>query len=145
MNLINWRPKTVSSYHTLPNIFERMIDDNFFFDYNSNDLTPSVDINESNDAFMISADLPGIAKSDIEVKVEGNNLILSGNRYIDKSDKNEKFHYNERRFGTFSRSFKLPKTIKEEKITAKLDNGVLSIVIPKAEDAIKSDRLIAVK
>jgi len=145
MNLINWRPKTVSSYQTIPNIFERMMDDNFFFDYNSNDLTPSVDINESNDAFMISADLPGIEKSNIEVKVEENNLILIANRYIDKSDTNEKFHYNERRSGTFSRSFKLPKSVKEEKITAKLDNGVLSIVIPKAEDAIKSNRLITVK
>ena len=145
MNLINWRPKTVSSYQTIPNIFERMMDDNFFFDYNSNDLTPSVDINESNDAFMISADLPGVKKSDIEVKVEENTLILSANRHLDKSDNNEKFHYNERSFGTFSRSFKLPKAVKEEKITAKLDNGVLSIVIPKAEDAIKSNRLIAVK
>tara|TARA_B100000886_G_C20364460_1_gene466686 strand:- start:649 stop:1086 length:438 start_codon:yes stop_codon:yes gene_type:complete len=145
MNLINWRPKTVSSYHTLPNIFERMIDDNFFFDYNSNDLTPSVDINESNDAFMISADLPGIEKSDIEVKVEEKILIINANRYIDESDTNEKFHYNERRSGTFSRSFKLPKTVKEEKITAKLDNGVLSIVIPKSEDVVKSNRLIAVK
>ncbi len=145
MNLINWRPKTVSSYRTLPNIFERMVDDNFFFDYDNNDLRPSVEINESNDAFMISADLPGIEKSDIEVKVEENTLILNANRHIDKSDTNEKFHYNERRFGTFSRSFKLPKTVKEEKITAKLDNGVLSIVIPKAEDAIKSNRLIAVK
>ena len=145
MNLINWRPKTVSSYRTLPNIFERMVDDNFFFDYDNNDLRPSVEINESNDAFMISADLPGIEKSDIEVKVEENTLILIANRYIDKSDNNEKIHYNERRFGTFSRSFKLPKTVKEEKITAKLDNGVLSIVIPKAEDTIKSNRLIAVK
>ena len=145
MNLINWRPKTVSSYRTLPNIFERMVDDNFFFDYDNNDFRPSVDINESNDAFMISADLPGIEKSDIEVKVEENNLILIAERYIGNSDDNEKFHYNERRFGTFSRSFKLPKTVKEEKITAKLDNGVLSIVIPKAEDAIKSNRLIAVK
>ena len=145
MNLINWRPKTVSSYRTLPNIFERMMDDNFFFDYNSNGFEPSVDINESNDAFMISADLPGIEKSNIEVKVEGNNLIINANRHIDKSDTNEKFHYNERRFGAFSRSFKLPKNVKGEKITAKLDNGVLSIVIPKAEDAIKSNRLIAVK
>ena len=145
MNLINWRPKTVSSYHALPNIFERMIDDNFFFNYDNNDLRPSVDINEINDAFMISADLPGIKRSDIEVKVEGNTLILIANRHIDNSDTNEKFHYNERRSGTFSRSFKLPKTVKEEKITAKLDNGVLSIVIPKAEDAIKSNRLIAVK
>ena len=145
MNLINWRPKTVSSYHNLPNIFERMIDDNFFFNYDNNDLTPSVDINESNDAFMISADLPGIEKSDIKVKVEENTLILSADRNIDKSNANEKFHYNERRFGTFSRSFKLPKAVKEEKITAKLDNGVLSIVIPKAEDAIKSNRLIDVK
>ena len=145
MNLINWRPKTVSSYRTLPNIFERMVDDNFFFDYDYNDLRPSVEINEGNDAFMISADLPGIEKSDIEVKVEENTLILIANRHIDKSDKNEKFHYNERRFGTFCRSFKLPKTVKEEKITAKLDNGVLSIVIPKTEDAIKSNRLIAVK
>ena len=145
MNLINWRPKTVSSYHALPNIFERMIDDNFFFNYDNNDLRPSVDINESNDAFVISADLPGIKKSDIEVKVEENTLILIASRHIDNSDTNEKFHYNERRSGTFSRSFKLPKTVKEEKITAKLDNGVLSIVIPKAEDTIKSNRLIAVK
>ena len=145
MNLINWRPKTVSSYNTLPSIFERMVDNNFFFDYDDNDFRPSVEINESNDAFMISADLPGIEKSDIEVRVEENTLILSAKRHLDKSDKNEKFHYNERRFGTFSRSFKLPKTVKEEKITAKLDNGVLSIVIPKAEDAIKSNRLIAVK
>ena len=145
MNLINWRPKTVSSYHNLPNIFERMMDDNFFFDYNNNSLRPFVDINESSDAFMVSADLPGIEKSNIEVKVEDNTLILFASRHIDKSDTKEKFHYNERRFGTFSRSFKLPKTVKEEKITAKLDNGVLSIVIPKAEDAIKSNRLIAVK
>ena len=145
MNLINWRPKTVSSYHTLPNIFERMMDDNFFFDYDNNSLTPFVDINESSDAFMVSADLPGIEKSNIEVKVEDNTLILVASRHIDKSDTKEKFHYNERRFGTFSRSFKLPKTVKEEKITAKLDNGVLSIVIPKAEDTIKSNRLIAVK
>ena len=145
MNLINWKPKTVSSYRNLPNIFERMVDDNFFFDYDNNDLRPSVEINESNDAFMISADLPGIEKSDIEVKVEENTLILNAKRHIDKLNNNEKFHYNERRFGTFSRSFKLPKTVKEEKITAKLDNGVLSIVIPKTEDAIKSNRLIAVK
>ena len=145
MNLINWKPRTVSSYRNLPNIFERMVDDNFFFDYDNNDLKPSVEINESNDSFMISADLPGIEKSDIEVKVEENTLILSASRHIDQSDNNEKYHYNERRFGTFSRSFKLPKTVKEEKITAKLDNGVLSIVIPKTEDAIKSNRLIAVK
>ena len=145
MNLINWNPKIVSSYRNLPNIFERMVDDNFFFDYDNNDFRPSVDINESDDAFMISADLPGIEKSDIEVKVEENTLTLNANRHIDKLDNNEKFHYNERRFGTFSRSFKLPKTVREEKITAKLDNGVLSIVIPKAEDAIKSNRLIAVK
>ena len=94
---------------------------------------------------MISADLPGIKKSDIEVKVEDNILILNADRHIDKSKTNEKFHYNERRFGTFSRSFKLPKTVKEEKITAKLDNGVLLIVIPKSEDAVKSNRLITVK
>tara|TARA_B100001564_G_C20450131_1_gene583067 strand:+ start:367 stop:804 length:438 start_codon:yes stop_codon:yes gene_type:complete len=145
MNLIDWRPKTVSSYRNLPNIFERMVDDNFFFNYDNNDLRPSVDINESNDAFILSADLPGIEKSKIKVKVEENILILFADRNIDKSDTNEKLHYSERRSGSFSRSFKLPKTVKEEKITAKLDNGVLSIVIPKAEDAIKSNRLIAVK
>ena len=145
MNLINWRPKTVSSYQTLPNIFERMIDDNFFYDYDNNNWTPSVDINESNDAFMITADLPGIKKSDIEVKVEENVLILKAERKIDKKNVNEKYHFSERRSGTFSRSFKLPKSVKEEKITADFDNGVLSIIIPKAEDAITSNRLVKVK
>ena len=145
MNLINWRPKTVSSYHSLPNAFERMIDDNFFFNYDNNNWTPSVDINESNDAFMITADLPGIKKSDIEVKVEENVLILNAKRNIDKTNDNEKYHFSERRSGTFSRSFKLPKSVKEEKITADFDNGVLSIIIPKAEDAITSNRLVKVK
>ena len=145
MNLINWRPKTASSYHTLPNIFERMIDDNFFYDYDNINWTPSVDINESSETFMITADLPGIKKSDIEVKVEGNVLILNAERKIDKTSSNEKYHFSERRSGTFSRSFKLPKSVKEEKITADFDNGVLSIIIPKAEDAIMSNRLIKVK
>ena len=145
MNLINWRPKTVSSNRNLPNVFERMIDDNFFFDYDNNNWTPSVDINESNDAFMITADLPGIKKSDIEVKVEENILILNAKRKIDKTNVNKKYHFSERRSGTFCRSFKLPKSVKEEKITADFDNGVLSINIPKAEDAITNNRLIKVK
>ena len=145
MNLIKWRPNTVSSHRNLPNVFERMIDDNFFFDYDNNNWTPSVDINESNDAFMITADLPGIKKSDIEVKVEENVLILNAERKIDKTNDNKKYHFSERRSGTFSRSFKLPKSVKEEKITADFDNGVLSIIIPKAEDAITSNRLVKVK
>ena len=145
MNLINWRPTTVSSHRNLPNVFERMIDDNFFFDYDNNNWTPSVDINESSDTFIINADLPGIKKSDIEVKIEENVLILKAERKIDKKNVNEKYHFSERRSGTFSRSFKLPKSVKEEKITADFDNGVLSIIIPKAEDAIISNRLIKVK
>tara|TARA_B100001057_G_scaffold93143_1_gene89484 strand:- start:201 stop:638 length:438 start_codon:yes stop_codon:yes gene_type:complete len=145
MNLINWRPKTLSSYHSLPNAFERMIDDNFLYDYHNNNWTPSVDINESSDTFMITADLPGIKKSDIKVKIETNVLILSAERKIDKTNVNEKYHFSERRSGTFSRSFKLPESVKKEKITADFDNGVLSIIIPKAEDAITSNRLIKVK
>ena len=145
MNLINWRPKTVSSHRNLPNVFERLIDDNLFFDYDNNNWTPSVDINESSDTFIIKADLPGIKKSDIEVKIEENVLILNAERKIDKTNVNEKYHFSERRSGTFSRSFKLPKSVKEEKITADFDNGVLSIIIPKAEDAITSNRLVKVK
>lgn len=145
MNLINWRPKTVSSYHSLSNAFERMIDDNFFVNYDNNNWTPSVDINESSDTFIIKADLPGIKKSDIEVKIEENVLILKAERKIDKKNVNEKYHFSERRSGVFSRSFKLPKSVKEEKITADFDNGVLSINIPKAEDAITSNRLVKVK
>ena len=145
MNLINWRPKTVSSNRNLPNVFERMIDDSFFFDYDNNNWTPSVDINESSDTFIIKADLPGIKKSDIEVKIEENVLIINAKRKIDKKNVNEKYHFSERRSGTFSRSFKLPNSVKEEKITADFDNGVLSIIIPKAEDAITSNRLVKVK
>ena len=145
MNLINWTPKIVSSYHSFPNAFERMIDDNFFVNYDNNNWTPSVDINESSDTFIIKADLPGIKKSDIEVRIEENALILNAEWRIDKKNVNEKYHFSERRSGTFSRSFKLPKSVKEEKITADFDNGVLSIIIPKAEDAITRNRLVKVK
>ena len=98
-------------------------------------LTPSVDIREEEDHFLLQADLPGVAKEEIEVKVEENTLILSGKRELAKEEERQGYHYSERRSGTFSRSFNLGDNVNPEGIEAAYRDGVLSVTLPKKPEA----------
>lgn len=97
--------------------------------------TPPVDIQETDDAYRIHAELPGMTKDDIQITLENNILRLSGERKFEKDTKQENYHRIERTYGAFSRSFALPTQVSPDKVEAKFENGVLSIVVPKAEQA----------
>ena len=96
---------------------------------------PSVDIREEEDHYLLFADLPGVDKDEIEVKVEDDTLLLSGKRDEVLDEEAHGYHYSERRFGTFQRSFNLGKGINATGIEAGYKDGVLKVTIPKREEA----------
>jgi HSP20 family protein len=96
---------------------------------------PSVDIAESQDRFVITAELPGLRPEDVDISVENSILLIQGERRFYQEQKEDDFHRIERRFGTFARSITLPSTADPEHIEASFDTGVLTIEVPKREEA----------
>ena len=94
--------------------------------------TPRVDLAETEDEYSIRLDVPGVAKEDIEINFQDSTLSISGERVTSSKEEESDFVRVERSAGRFFRSFSLPKTIKENEITAEYDNGVLTIHVPKA-------------
>ena len=95
---------------------------------------PAVDIRETPEQLMIVAELPGLDKKDVNMTLENQVLTLAGERNFEKETKDETCHRIERSYGSFTRSFTLPNNLRVDKIEAKFDKGVLSIVIPKSEE-----------
>ena len=98
------------------------------------DFAPAVDIEEKEDHFLVSADLPGVSEKDIEVKVHDGVLLLAGKREASKEQKTETGYYRERSCGRFFRSFTLGDGVDPEKIEAAYRNGVLTVKLPKKEE-----------
>lgn len=96
---------------------------------------PAVDIFEEEDAIVLSAELPGMKAEDVHVHVENQVLTLSGERKLEREEQKEGYHRVERSYGTFTRSFTLPKHVDAESIEAKLEDGVLRLRLPKRAPA----------
>ena len=92
---------------------------------------PSVDIYETENALILTAEVPGVKEDNIEIKIEDNTLSLKGERQFEKETKEENYHRIERSYGSFYRSFTIPRQVDQEKIKAEHDNGVLRISMPK--------------
>jgi HSP20 family protein len=107
--------------------------------------TPRVNTREADDAYYIELDLPGIKKDDIEITTEDNVLTISGERKFKDEIKEEDYYKVESRYGRFSRSFTLPEDIDISGISAKSEDGVLEVMIPKKEDDSKKLRKIEIK
>ena len=107
--------------------------------------SPSVDVSETKDNFIIKAELPGLEKDDVNVSISGDLLTLKGEKKKEEEEKDEHHHYVERYYGSFQRSFKLPANVKADKIEATFDKGVLKVVLPKTEEAKKKEIEIKVK
>jgi HSP20 family protein len=96
---------------------------------------PAVDIFETENSIVLKAELPGVDPKDVEVRVEDNTLYLKGERKFEKETKEENYHRIERSYGSFARSFALPNSMDAEKVAAEYQDGLLTLTLPKREEA----------
>ena len=96
---------------------------------------PSVDISETKDNLIIKAEMPGMNKEDVKISIHDNILTLKGEKKQEKEEKEENFHRVERSYGSFSRSFMLPASVKADQVKASYKDGVLNISLAKIEEA----------
>jgi len=97
-------------------------------------LAPAIDIDETADEYLVTADLPGIKKEDINIECVGNQLTISAERKYESTE-GRKQERSERFYGTFQRSFTLPSGVDAENIQASYEGGVLTVHVPKVEQA----------
>jgi HSP20 family protein len=105
--------------------------------------SPSVDITENDNAFVLHADIPGVKPEEIEVSMDNGVLTIKGERKTEEKTEKENFRRVERQYGMFYRRFSLPDTADADKIEAHSEHGVLQVTIPKKEVALA--RRISVK
>jgi len=96
-------------------------------------LTPAFDISETATEIHVKAELPGMDAKEIDITVTGDLLTIKGEKKEEKEEKGQNFHRRERRYGSFSRSFRLPVEVKADSIDAGYKDGVLTVTMPKAE------------
>jgi HSP20 family protein len=97
--------------------------------------SPSIDVRESEEEFIIKAEIPGIDEKDVEVLVSDDAVTLKGEKKEEQEDKGKDYYRLERSYGSFHRVIPLPKGINLEKVEATFKNGILSIKLPKTEEA----------
>jgi len=113
------------------------------FDERALGFTAAFDIKETKDAYSFKADLPGIQEKDLDVTMTGNRLTVTGKREQEKEDRTDRYYAYERTYGSFTRSFTLPDGADVEKLRASLEQGVLTITVPKKAEV--QPKKIAVK
>jgi HSP20 family protein len=139
MALIRWEP--VRELNTIQNEMNRLF--NTFFESSApaghgsaqtmRRWIPAMDLVETEDAFVLRADLPGLSESDVNIELEDNVLTISGERKAEHEERKEGYYRVERASGTFSRSLTLPEGVDPEAVSANFERGVLEVRVPKPE------------
>jgi HSP20 family protein len=111
--------------------------------WNEPTFSPAFDVRETKESFLFKADLPGVKDKDVEVKLTGNRLTITGKRESEHEDKTDTYYAYERTYGSFTRAFTLPDGIDHEHVQASLDAGVLTVAVPKK--AAAQGKTIAIK
>lgn len=106
---------------------------------------PAVEMTETGKAYKLSIEIPGMDASDIDVSVEGDVLVVSGEKKEEREEKEKGYSYSERSYGAFERRIELPPAADAQKIRAKVRNGVLQITLPKDKKAASNRRRIEIE
>ena len=131
--------------------FNSLIDDFFHFHgfspfqgINNPDFSPALDIVDSKDKYTISVEIPGINKKDVHIEIEDNTLMIKGEKKSEKIDKNDDHYVHERCYGAFRREIQLPSNSNTDNISAKYNDGVLTLKIPKIKVSEKKTKAISI-
>ena len=149
MTLVKWNPmRSVATWRPVTSLADELLTmqreiDHMFDNFRggaleSNGFTrwqPAVDIVERDTSYIVKIDLPGVKKNDVKITVKDDVLTIQGERNLEFQEREGGFQRLERSYGTFQRSFTLPATIKSETIEASYADGILSVVLPKLEEA----------
>lgn len=106
---------------------------------------PAADITETGNAYKISVELPGLTEKDVELTIANDALMLKGEKRDEREEKDANRYVSERSYGSFQRTFPLPREVDREKLAASFANGVLTITLPKSAEARKQERKIEIK
>jgi len=106
---------------------------------------PAVDIIEKDDAFEITAELPGMEEKNIQIKLSNGALTIKGEKTDEREEKKKDYHLSERHYGSFQRTFGVPDGVDPEKIEAHFSKGVLTLTLPKKPEAQKPEKTIDIK
>ena len=106
------------------------------------DISPKVDVGETDKAYEIAVELPGLDDDDVEVSLRDDLLTISGDKKTEREEKEKDYYLSERRYGAFKRSFRLPADVETGKISAAMEKGVLSITLPKSASAKRKQQRI---
>jgi HSP20 family protein len=123
--------------------FEQM--DRWFGDFSPRNFSPSVDVSDDGKSLLVTAELPGMEKQDVKLQVDGDMLIISGEKKNETENKDEGSYRTERYYGYFQRAVPLPEDVDREKADAAFNKGVLTVTFPKVEGAQTKGRQIAIK
>ena len=136
-NVPTWRFKSpLEELHRMRQQLDRLFDDSTApHQTASAGVFPLINLTEDKNNYYVRAELPGVKGEDLDIQVTENNLAISGERKIAAEEEGAKYHRREREAGSFSRIIGLPGDINSDKVDAKMDNGILSIVVAKAEAA----------
>jgi HSP20 family protein len=99
------------------------------------DWSPSIDISETDAAYLIKAEIPGVKKEDVKVTIQDGMLTIQGERKMEKEEKGKKFHRVERSYGSFVRSFRIPDNADENSVKAEFKDGMLNVTLAKSAKA----------
>jgi HSP20 family protein len=138
MAIVRWEP--LRDLVTTQDQFNRLFNDMFSRAFEGGTLgasawTPAVDIYETDQNVVLKAELPGVDPKDVEIRVEDGALYLKGERKFESDVKEDGYRRIERQYGSFTRSFPLPATVNSDKAVAEYKNGVLTLTLPKREEA----------
>jgi len=139
MAIVRWEP--FRDLLTTQDHFNRLFNETFSSFFGNDRLAatagwaPAVDVYETDQSVVLKAELPGVDPKDVEARVEDGTLYLKGERKFENEVKEGSYHRVERAYGSFTRTFALPTSVDAEKVAAEYKDGVLTLSLPKREEA----------
>lgn len=147
MELVPWKPfREISSLRKeMDNLLNRFFGKSPLAEAWGEEWLPSMDISETATNIVVKAELPGLEAKDLDVSLTEDVLTIKGEKKKEEETKEQHLHYSERYYGSFQRSFKLPTSVQSDKIEANFEKGVLTVTLPKTEEAKRKEIKIKVE
>jgi HSP20 family protein len=139
----------VAFQNEMNRMFDRFFEDPFGLEVFERsplgEFSPRIDVSETEKEYKVVAELPGMDEKDIQLTLEDDALIISGEKKAESEEKGKNFHRIERSFGSFTRAIPLPTAVEADKVDAEFKKGVLTVTLPKPPSAVKASKKIDIK